>query len=246
MFLWEIIIIVKRHLHVCLREVTTVVQDQFLALKYGLSYVPRLNDRKLTGGKNADSETYGATSYAHLEKIFASVVLSPDDVFVDIGCGRGRVTAFAALHRPKKVIGLEIVADFAAQARAAGKKVSARTGVPIEICQADAAVFCIADGTVYFMYHPFGPRTLQEVLDNIRKSLETHPRRVRIVYHNPIHDTAFADAGWLIKSQHLESVAVGHTAVISVWENDPAACAKKTTQPAVPLRQYTGIAAAPQ
>jgi hypothetical protein len=52
---------------------------------------------------------------------------------------------------------------------------------------ADAVHFAIPDDmTVAYFYHPFSGNTFKNVIDNIVRSLDRHPRRLTIVYQIPL------------------------------------------------------------
>ena len=56
-----------------------------------VKYVPSIfrDDKNGYGGTGSQS-----THYALLRRVFSSVELKPNDVFLDVGCGKGRVLAF--------------------------------------------------------------------------------------------------------------------------------------------------------
>ena len=56
----------------------------------------------------------------------------------------------------------------------------------------DAAEFEIPDEMcVLYFFNPFGKYTLQLIADNLAHSLERQPRKVYIIYGNPIHAEVF-------------------------------------------------------
>ena len=57
---------------------------------------------------------------------------------------------------------------------------------PIEIIYDDAAKFNFKNEAIFFMFNPFKQKTLGRVLINIKKSLKNNPRRINIIYYNPI------------------------------------------------------------
>jgi len=71
----------------------------------------------------------------------------------------------------------------------------------VEIIHNDATKFDPSEGTIFFMYNPFGLKTLNRVLDNIKKSLINNPRKIRIVYYAPpgiFFYTPMNAVNWLI------------------------------------------------
>jgi SAM-dependent methyltransferase len=99
------------------------------------------------------------------------------DVFVDIGSGLGRATALVHLLTGASAIGLEIQPELALAAR----KLASRLFLSRMLCvEGDAATptGCMATGTVFFLYCPFGGERLQSVLDQLEAIARTRMVRV--------------------------------------------------------------------
>lgn len=135
-------------------------------------------------------------SYYLLFQFLGRSVFKLDDVFYDIGCGNGRVLCFVARKRISKVIGIELSRTFADKARTNAQKLRDRIS-PIEVRCGDAVEMDYSDGTVFFFFNPFGPKTLQAVLDNIHQTVAYHNRPISFMYHNPVHSSVFRSSGWL-------------------------------------------------
>ena len=156
---------------------------------------------------SSDSAGYQPTYYHILPLLLR--YLGPDDTFVDVGCGKGRVLWFIATRRRlRKAIGIEIEPELAQIARENMKKARLRT--PVTITEADASQVDLSEGTVYYLYNPFGRETLLRFLGNIERSLQTNPRVIRIVYLNPKLGQILDDANWL----HREC-----DGYLRVWKN---------------------------
>lgn len=161
---------------------------------------------------------FGATTYYVLYLIIPH--LTSRDVFVDLGCGDGRALAFVAgKRRLRKAIGIEIVPDYARLAR---QRVGMlHSAFPISVRQGDAANADISEGTVYYLFNPFGEKTMRSVLVNIKKSLSTAPRFVRIFYYNPRCAGALDGERWLRRDRVLErqlAQRMGNSKnVVGVW-----------------------------
>src|SRR4051812_36674945 len=54
---------------------------------------------------------YTPLPYPMIARMIDSLALQPDDVFVDIGCGKGRVVCCVCLHEIRKVVALELNGD---------------------------------------------------------------------------------------------------------------------------------------
>jgi predicted RNA methylase len=138
--------------------------------------------------------------------------LTPDDVFIDIGCGAGRVIFFIAAQNLKKVIGVELNEELIDAARQNYRALKLRNS-PVEIVCADAAVFNMDEGTIFFMYNPFGYKTLRKVVANIKKSIEASPRKIRIVYYGLWHRHLLDDEDWLELEKEMDR------GEILIWHN---------------------------
>jgi SAM-dependent methyltransferase len=139
---------------------------------------------------------YVPVRYKRLFAALRHVGLGADDVFVDLGCGLGRTVFAASWLGARRSLGVEIDPGLVQQARrnlAAGRL----AGRDIEfICQ-PAQEFTPAGVTVLFMFHPFGAGTMEQVVQQLDAELDRAPRRLRVVYENPIH------AAVLEASRHL-------------------------------------------
>jgi SAM-dependent methyltransferase len=163
--------------------------------------------------KYDDCVDYQGADYRNLRRVIRELRLSPEDVFFDIGCGKGRVICLAARERLQGVIGIELSETLCAVARQNAERVRGRK-TPVEVRCGDAATADITGGTVFFLYNPFGAETLREVLANIRRSA-AHARKVTIVYYNSVHSDVFESETWLRPIRELRTLTGKR---ISFWE----------------------------
>lgn len=99
------------------------------------------------------------------------------DVFVDVGAGVGRALAAVHLLTGAAVIGLEIQAALAA----AAARLMARLGdARCASIEGDAArlVGQVANGSVFFLYCPFGGERLERMLDALEAVARARPIRL--------------------------------------------------------------------
>ncbi|MDP8216957.1 MAG: class I SAM-dependent methyltransferase [Candidatus Kaelpia imicola] len=153
-----------------------------------------------------DMVDYCPTFFGRLEKMAAYLRPTEDDVFADLGCGKGRVIFFMAQQKIKKVIGVELNPELFAIAQMNLKSLR-RKNSPIELLNIDAAYFDPIEITAVFLFDPFGRRTLERVLSNIKDSLAANPRKVRIVYYNTRFRQLLDDQDWLIYEGFIENSA---------------------------------------
>jgi len=127
-----------------------------------------------------DYRVYEPTPYVEIKELLAGLELCPNDVFLDLGCGKGRVVCSVAAKKIKKVIGLEIQEDLAKIATQNLAKLTLKN-TPVEIIVSDVVNFDMREATVIYMYWPFGNNTAAIIRRNIKDSLKVNPRKLQIV-----------------------------------------------------------------
>lgn len=134
-----------------------------------------------------DANRYDTFAYSSILNIIDHLNVQSDDVFVDIGCGKGRVVCCAALHNLRKVVGVDIDRGLCEQAKINAGWMQHRRA-PVEIVNAGAQEFDYRECTAFFLGNSFGAATLKQVLASINQSLRVSPRRIHFAYVNPVHD----------------------------------------------------------
>ena len=178
----------------CRRELR-LAMDRLIDWHWGIDTLAGTWALSEKGGKFEDAEQNVPISYYLLFHFLGQTVFNPDDVFYDIGCGNGRVLCYVARRRLSKVIGIELSPTFADKAQTNAQKLRGCVS-PIEVRCGDAVEMDYTDGTIFF-YNPFGPKTLQSVLDNIQQTVVCHHRPICFMYNNPVHSSVFRSSVWL-------------------------------------------------
>lgn len=163
----------------------------------------------------ADGTHYASQDYWNVRKMIRTLKPGPEDVFYDIGSGLGRVVCVMARRPVRKCVGIELYQPLCEMARENAANLRGRRA-PIEILCGDAASADLSEGTLYFLFHPFGERTMRSMLENIRQSLGKNPRTIRIAYCVPVLDSLFEQAGWLRKIHQIRLMGGYHA---SFWQN---------------------------
>lgn len=167
--------------------------------------------------KQMDYKHYATSSYSFIMQTLRSLNMVHSDVFVDIGCGKGRIVCCASRFEIKEVIGVEIDDDLYNIAmenarKARGKKSS------IKIIHASGVDFDFRIGTIYYLFDTYGETSLSITLAKMKKSLQKHPRRFRIVYVNPVHETVLSKTDWLqMYDKWQAGKGFGFTNDVSFW-----------------------------
>jgi precorrin-6B methylase 2 len=166
----------------------------------------------------AESHYYGTVSYHAIFKILSFLSLKPSDVFVDLGCGKGRVVCCAATYDIAEAIGIEYLNTFCDQARRNAHRMHGRR-TPVSIVCSKAEEFDFTRDNVFYLFNPFGPATLKQVLDRIQNGIKTQPREVTITYVNPVHENVLAGMAWLKCRARLPDPDLSEFGATSFWSS---------------------------
>jgi SAM-dependent methyltransferase len=137
-----------------------------------------------------DCHDYAPTSILAFAKIMRAIEVVEDrDVFVDFGCGMGRVLVLASAFAFRKIIGVEISPTLSDVAlRNVGSYRGIRRCQEIEIRCQGADTFSIPpDATVFYFANPFHGNILASVMSGIERSMKKRPRKITVVFYNPRH-----------------------------------------------------------
>jgi SAM-dependent methyltransferase len=146
--------------------------------------------------QKADAVYYATIDYSLIHEVINRLSLKPDDIFVDVGCGKGRVLCLAARHRCRKVIGIEYSDEFCDEARANANRMRGRR-TPILVLSEIAEDFDYSYATVLYFFNPFGAPTLNLVLEKIRTDTSGRPIRMAFVNVTAAQAEVFAKHVWL-------------------------------------------------
>lgn len=138
---------------------------------------------------------YLPAGWLSLRRILPAREVDGSDVFMDFGSGMGRVVVMAAMYPFRRVVGVELAPDLhrIAVENVEGNRCRLRCRDVSLVC-ADALDHPVPpDLTVAFFYNPFHGATFATVIGRLLESLDAHPRRLRVVYGNPVeHDALMA------------------------------------------------------
>jgi predicted RNA methylase len=153
---------------------------------------------------HGDAIVYRSGNPLNVWRIRRAMNLKPDDVFVDIGCGKGRIVCYMARRKIRKAIGIEFDEPLA---EAATRNVATlrQPHAPVEIRCGDAALADYTEATVLLFYDPFGPDTMRATLAQIERSLQTNPRDLTIVYYDAEFPETMRECGWLTLERQFQT-----------------------------------------
>jgi SAM-dependent methyltransferase len=187
---------------------------------YGVSTLETPSTRSAVASEHGDQHRYVPTDYLALLYLFTPLRLRHEDVLFDIGCGLGRAVVVAAHRRIRGVVGIEYDPQLAAAAQRNACRLRWEHA-PIDIRNDDAAQADYDEGTVFWMYHPFGAQTMSRVLDRLHGSLRAAPRWMRIGYVNPILGSLLDAQTWLRRTGERRFPGAGESGHAIYWEAGP-------------------------
>jgi SAM-dependent methyltransferase len=150
------------------------------------------------GIERPDSVRYAASPWWILRWLLPQSAVRPSDVFVEFGCGKGRVVLDAARRYPfKRVVGVELSPCLSDVARGLVERERGRLRCgDVRIETVDAAAYSIPDDmTLAYLYNPFNGATFERVCANIVASLDRAPRTLRVIYLHPADHATLVDTG---------------------------------------------------
>jgi hypothetical protein len=112
-----------------------------------------------------------------------------DFVFVDLGSGKGRTLLMASDYPFRRIVGVELLAELheIAKGNLRVYKSEAQKCFALESVCADATEFSFpVEPMVLYLFNPFPEAGLKRMIVYLENSLREHPRRVYVLYHNPL------------------------------------------------------------
>lgn len=118
---------------------------------------------------------------------------------IDLGSGKGRALLLASEFPFRRILGVELLPELHAIAERNVRMY--RNGIEqerIELWCGDARQFAFPEEPlVVFLFDPFPKHILEEVMRNLERSWRARPRRIVIVYQNPISEQVLSHSSWL-------------------------------------------------
>lgn len=179
------------------------ISRSFIHLKRQLDRRKKYKDLDLWGIIDADEmdviddlknhgRRYEATKPFIFKEIFKKLDWNfNESTFLDFGCGKGAVLAYATEYHFKKIIGIEYSKGLSEIADLNMKKLSlkSKSSIEYEILNMDASEYKIPpEVDCIYLFNPFDACILEKVVKNILNSLHEYNRKIIIIYTNAIHE----------------------------------------------------------
>lgn len=144
-------------------------------------------------GKRADKSLhynqYEATPYPTLHTLFKEYELAKTDHFVDFGSGKGRLIFYVHNRFRSAVTGVEMDEQLYQKTLQNKASYMERTTchlqeIKVLSCLAEKYVVQAVNNVFYF-FNPFSIQIFMDVISNILRSVQQHPRKVDIILYYP-------------------------------------------------------------
>ena len=205
---------------VCSRLLNTVDSriDKRICGQSLVKYVPSIyrDDKNGIGGTGSQS-----THYTILKRVFSHVELKPDDVFLDVGCGKGRVLAFLVKENcPCPIYGIEYNEEVGRIAAEWSEKYE-----QVNVIIGDALQFDYDRFTVLSLARPFLPKTFLAFVEQLEGTL-THPITLFYWYDQQSAYQLKNRPGWTMLTREILKRIHGIKIAscpqgFSIWHYDP-------------------------
>lgn len=173
--------------------------------------IDNLHHEKIESANLTHASIYQGTNYYLIERAFEFLENENANSLIDFGSGKGRIMVVAAHYGFKSITGIDFSEALCAEAEMNIEKIKPFSpSVNFKILCDDVVNYAIKnDDNVFFFFNPFDDVVMLQVVKNILFSLKQKPRKVIVVYINPLHKEIFLSAGfeeeyYLKKMQYLE------------------------------------------
>jgi Methyltransferase domain len=186
---------------------------------------PRVEVEEL-GLPTSNPHRYQASPWLVLPRGMRGLRVTRDDVLVDFGSGKGRILFQAAKYYEfGRIIGVELSEQLNEIAR---RNIERNRHLlrcqDVEVVTADAASYPIPDEmTVAYFFNPFRGDTFRRTIDHIVESIDRRPRRVTLLYFDPLMDDYIEQTGRFELVRRSKGLRPRYRpSWVSVWASRPA------------------------
>lgn len=170
-------------------------------------------------GRRSERVWYEPTRSDFAQRIFLYFEGEKPPV-VDLGCGKGYVLYCLNRMGFTRADGVEYNARLAATARRNMEQLGIADDVTVYNC--DVVEFDRYDDyQIFFMFHPFGTKTMGRVVHLIEESLARKPRRLTVIYFYPQDHALWDKSPMFVRSKETVLSMTNPELKVYYYEFDP-------------------------
>jgi SAM-dependent methyltransferase len=172
-----------------LQSIMSITEDAMFDRRHSLetAEIVKVGDLDIDDADKQHSIQYQPTRVRHFRKLMRALQLPTNQVFVDVGCGKGRMLIAAALHGFERVVGVEISPQLCEIARRNLEtfRRQSKLGTEFELVCANVLQFNLNDDEgVFYLYWPFDRSVMVEFVEKVRASIDRKPRNVWLIVND--------------------------------------------------------------
>lgn len=188
---------------------------EFLEYEFGVDLTQNISRKNVDG---EDAHGYYPTDWSVLRDVFIDINISDEDAIFDFGCGKGAMMCIFEQVGFKRIGGVEFtekifetLIDNLSRLSISYSIKHSNQGSKILCINSDAGEIKeqLDDYNMFSLFNPFGMRKTVQVINNISESLLRKPRKIHIIYaepmgHNVIMSTGLFDVEKKYKTDFYE------------------------------------------
>lgn len=164
----------------------SVIDDYVFDYRYAIETRAEvaIDDLDICQEDKQHADKYKPTRARYFRKLMEQVDLPREGMFIDVGCGKGRILLLAAEHGFERIVGLEIsqtLCEIAGRNIDAFTKFNPDSGSMEVVCTNVLDYQMEGNETVFFLYSPFDYPVTGRFLEMIRESIAENPRDLYLI-----------------------------------------------------------------
>jgi len=171
-----------------------------------------LTELEIDSANSAFGNSYQPSPPKVFFEMLATIDIRYDDyTFIDLGSGKGLVLLLASNYPFRRIIGVEFSPELhrIAEQNIRNYQNPAQQCRSIESLLGDAVEYRIPEEPeVLYLFNPFNEKIMEVLGANIRRSLESHPRPLFVLYKNPIANAVFEGGQFLTAVKVTKEYAI--------------------------------------
>jgi len=166
----------------------SISEDYFFDFRHTTDTARRVRVAKLqiASTNKSQAKDYIPTRGRAFRKLLDSLDFADDSVFVDFGCGKGKLLLLAMHYPFKRIVGIEFSPDLCDVAEQNVETYRKDRAHAVDIVCSDVTDYRFRDDeNVLFFFNPFTRPVMRRVLANVDESFGRKPREMWLIYNDP-------------------------------------------------------------
>jgi len=187
-----------------------IFSDLYFDYKYQVETIntKMLDELNIDSPNKSHGRYYEGTNAYRFRRVFSQLRIDLSSTcFVDFGSGKGKLMFLAAEQGVPKVIGVEFSAELVdiCKRNMEAYKRRSKSRAEFTIVHMDAVEYNVpGEANLLFFSNPFDEVLIERVIENILRSLKSHPREIVVAHLFPQGNMAFVNHPAFVLEQELE------------------------------------------